>query len=1439
MIGVNTMDGSKKSNKVLADLFPGTVNWSGEFSVIKELNVDKMSVFIRTNRLEIYTSSPEIISIEIIMKMEEYLKSKLGADNITIKVRCTKECSLEEYLQSMWKEIILMLSNKVAVCRGILTDSTYNLEDNKIIVTLNTIGSQILKAQNCHTIIEQFIEDTISKRVKVEFCDLQVDSNTREEYVTQKGENEAKVVSSAITLNSIDSKHKNLDHKDSSPLGGATKGIIKGKPFTDSIMKISEVTPDSGKVAIAGEVFRTESREIKGGKFIYIFDVTDYTSSVTVKIFVEKKDLGNISQQIVEGVCLRIRGEAQYDKFSKEIGIMAFDIIETEKEIRHDDAAEKRVELHLHTQMSAMDGVTSAKALVQRAADWGHKAIAITDHGVVQAYPDAYATSKKNNIKIIYGLECYLLDDSVPIVYNLDEHTLEDEFVVFDLETTGLNPQKDKITEIGAVKIKEGKVISRFSAFVNPGITIPSFIVKLTGITDEMVMEAPPIEQALNEFMEFIEGTVLVAHNANFDVSFIKHNAKLMGEKIRNPYIDTLELCRKMFPELGKYKLNIVAKHLGIELENHHRAVDDSMATAKIFLYCIDVLKEKGCKNIKDIQEAFDDEVNLKASSYHAIILVKNTAGLKNLYKMVSESNLKYFYKKPRIPKKLLMEYREGLILGSACEAGELYKAILNGRGEDEISKIARFYDYLEIQPLGNNQFLINNGKVSSQDELKKHNKKIVRLGEIHRKPVVATCDVHFMDPRDEVYRRILMAGRGFADADNQAPLYFRTTDEMLAEFNYLGAEKAREVVIENTNLIADMIESIAPVLEGTFPPKIEGAEHDIETMAMSKAKEIYGEELPEVVSQRLDKELNSIIKNGFAVMYLIAQKLVAKSLGDGYLVGSRGSVGSSFVANMSGITEVNSLEPHYICEKCKYAEFILDGSYDCGFDLPDKVCPRCGNNLKKDGYDIPFETFLGFDGDKEPDIDLNFSGEYQAIAHKYTEELFGEGYVFKAGTIGSVAEKTAYGYVKNYLDEREIVVTNAEINRLVKGCTGIKRTTGQHPGGIMIVPKDKEIYDFSPIQRPADDTQSEIVTTHFDYHFLHGSILKLDILGHDDPTVIRMLEDLTGIDATKIPIGEKKTMSLFNSTEALGVKPEDIGSDSGTFAVPEFGTKFVRQMLMDTKPQTFSELIRISGLSHGTDVWLNNAQDLIRDGITTLSKSICCRDDIMIYLMHAGLPHKTAFKIMEDVRKGKGVKEEYEVVMKEHKVPDWYLKSCQKIKYMFPKAHAAAYVMMAFRIAWFKVYYPLAFYTTYFTVRADDFDAEMMGLGQDKVKNKIREYVMKGNDITTKEKNVLTILEVVNEMYARGINFLPIDLYSSEAKKFRIEGDMIRPPLNALQGLGSSAALNIVEARKGGEFLSIDELRTKAKISKSVIEILERNNCLKGLPESNQLCLF
>jgi len=1037
-------------------------------------------------------------------------------------------------------------------------------------------------------------------------------------------------------------------------------------------------------------------------------------------------------------VRVKVRGEAQYDKYARELIIFAYDIMETQKTERQDDAAKKRVELHLHTQMSAMDGVSSVKDLVRRAAKWGHPAVAITDHGVVQAYPEAYEAGKKNNIKIIYGVECYLVSDSAAIVYNPSDTTLDGDFVVFDIETTGLNASTDRIIEIGAVKVSRGKITDRFSTFVNPKIPIPDKIVELTGITDEMVKDAPEIEEVLESFLNFSKDCVLVAHNAQFDTGFIKVNAGRYNKPFQYCILDTLELTRALFPELKRHRLNVVAKHLNVKLENHHRAVDDAGATAEIFIKCMDMLRQREITYIRDINSALAGDKDIKSmDSYHAVILVKDQAGLKNLYKIISESHLKYFYKKPRVPKSLYMQYKEGLMIGSACEAGELYRAILEGKSDEELSRIVKFYDYLEIQPLGNNQFMVDSGRLESIQDLKNINKKIVNLGEQYNKPVVATCDVYFLDPQDEVFRRILMAGQGFADADNQAPLYLRTTDEMLQEFEYLGQEKAYEVVVENTNKIAEMIEFVKPIPDETFPPEIPGAEEEIQRLSISKAVEIYGDPLPKIVKDRMDKELNSIIKHGFSVMYIIAQKLVWKSLSDGYLVGSRGSVGSSFVAFLAGITEVNALPPHYVCPKCKNSEFITDGSVGSGVDMPDKNCPKCGTKYNKDGHDIPFETFLGFDGDKEPDIDLNFSGDYQPIAHKYTEELFGEGHVFRAGTIGTIAEKTAYGFVKKYLEERGKVVHNAEINRLVKGCTGIKRTTGQHPGGVMIVPRKNEIYEFCPIQHPADDPDSSIITTHFDYHSISGRLLKLDILGHDDPTVIRMLEDLTGVNAREIPIGDSATMSLFTSTEALGVSPEEIGSEVGTFAVPEFGTKFVRQMLVDTKPKTFAELVRISGLSHGTDVWLNNAQDLVRAGTATLSEVICTRDDIMLYLIYKGVPAKQAFKIMESVRKGKGLKEEDEAIMRENNVPEWYIDSCKKIKYMFPKAHAVAYVMMAFRIAYFKVHYPTAFYTAYFTVRADDFDAELMTHGVERVRSKIKELEAKGNDISAKERNV------------------------------------------------------------------------------------------------------
>ncbi|NLD49835.1 MAG: PolC-type DNA polymerase III [Clostridiaceae bacterium] len=1436
------MQNAALKEKNLIKLFPEVFKDGNIIDFFEGVEIQSVNVYKKSRILEIIVISDRLIPSKVLDNLERNFIKCFALEYVSVKAKFNIDMTFRDVLDNYWDSILYIVNKKLAVSRGLLNGCEWKLSEKKLDIFLATKGAEILKINKCNMIIEEILSECFSIDSKVSFCDCEFNDGIREEYIEFKENEESRIVNDTVTSQSdIGQKSAvQFNNQGSVQKASANSEVIIGKVFNDQISRMDEVTQDSGRVVIRGDIFRTEIRELKSGKYLYIFDVTDYTSSLTVKLFIEKDKLDSIKDRIKENITIKVRGEAQYDKFSKELTVLASDIIQIDKSIKGDTAEQKRVELHLHTQMSALDAVTPVKELVKRAAQWGHKAIAITDHGVVQAYPDAAEAARKNKIKIIYGIEAYLLDDSVPIVYNSNGQSIDAEVIALDIETTGLDPDSDKITEIGAVKIKDGKVIDSFCSFVNPQIPIPENIVKLTGITDEMVKDAPLIDTVLTSFLDFIGETALVAHNASFDMGFIKHNARILGKEIRNPVIDTLQLCRQMFPELGRHKLNVVAKHLGIKLENHHRALDDAETCGGIFSRCIELLKKKEAKTIDDIQSEFEGNTNYqKANSYHAIILVKNYTGLKNLYKIVSNSHLKYFYKKPRVPKKLLMNHREGLILGSACEAGELYRSILENKSEEDIIKIAKFYDYLEIQPLGNNQFLINSGKVKSQEELKGINRKIVELGEKLNKPVVATCDVHFMDPGDEVFRRILMAGQGFSDADNQAPIYFRTTDEMLEEFSYMGAEKALEIVVTNTNKIADMCDEIIPIPDGTFPPRIDGAEEEIKKLSEEKAREIYGEVLPEVVEKRIEKELNSIIKNGFSVMYIIAQKLVWKSLSDGYLVGSRGSVGSSFAAYLTGITEVNSLPPHYICTTCKYSEFIEDGSYGCGFDLPAKDCPECGKPLKRDGYDIPFETFLGFDGDKEPDIDLNFSGEYQPVAHKYTEELFGEGHVYRAGTIATIAEKTAFGFVKNYMDDREKTVTNAEITRPIKGCTGVKRTTGQHPGGVMIVPQDREIYEFCPIQRPADDTSSNIITTHFDYHSISGRLLKLDILGHDDPTVIRMLEDLTGVNAREIPIGEKKTMGIFSSTEPLGIKPEDVNSEVGTFAIPEFGTKFVRQMLVDTKPTTFSELIRISGLSHGTDVWLNNAQDLIRNNIATLSEVICTRDDIMLYLLYSGLPPKTAFKIMEDVRKGKGLKEEYEAVMKENKVPDWYIMSCKKIKYMFPKAHAAAYVMMAFRIAWFKVYYPEAFYVTYFTVRADEFDANIMCHGQDKVRNKIKELEQKGNNMTQKEKNVLTILEVTNEMYARGIKFLPVDLYKSDAMKFQITPEGLRPPLNALQGLGGTAAQNIVEARNAGSFLSIDDLRIKAKISKTVIEILESNGCLEGLPESNQISLF
>ena len=1237
------------------------------------------------------------------------------------------------------------------------------------------------------------------------------------------------------------------EEEEDSPLIYGRNGNIK-----EPLMKVEDISVDTSDVQIAGEIVNVpDPTELKkSGKFLFSFDVYDGTSTITCKIFVLPEKKKRVSSKLKVGNGVRLGGRAAFDNFAKEITIIANTVIEGEplkKTQRMDNAEVKRVELHMHTQMSQMDAVTPVKDLIKRAMKWGMKSIAITDHGVVQSFPDAHKMLGYDNkdIKVIYGVEAYLVPDKDPIVTRSKGQTLDDTtYCVFDLETTGISFRTEKITEIGIMKVRNGEVIDSFETFVNPEKPIPMRVQEITHITDEMVKDAPTIEEIMPKVLEFFGDSVLVAHNADFDTSFIKYNCDRMGLKFDNTYLDTLRLAKDLFPDYKKYKLGIIAENLGIKVEVAHRALDDVDTTVKVFNVMLKMLKDKGIKTLEEMDKEEEGKANFKKlKSYHAIILAKDYVGLRNLYRLVSISHVDYFYKRPLILKSLFKKYSEGLILGSACDQGELYQAILNGKSDEDIEQIARDYDYLEIQPIGNDEYLVRNGTLQSDEDLKNIVRKIVDLGEKLDKPVCATCDVHFMDPQDEIYRRILQAGQGYDDADMQAPLYLRTTEEMLEEFSYLGKEKAYEVVVTNTNKISDMCERISPISPEKCPPHIPGCEETIKNIAYDRAHELYGDPLPEIVQSRLDKELDSIIKNGFSVMYIIAQKLVWKSNEDGYIVGSRGSVGSSFVANMTGITEVNSLPPHYRCPKCKYSDFT-DYGVKNGFDLPDKICPKCGHPLDKDGMDIPFETFLGFNGDKEPDIDLNFSGEYQAKAHKYTEVIFGKGTTFKAGTVGTVADKTAFGYVKKYYEERGIPVSNAEVGRVAKGCTGIKRTTGQHPGGIIVVPKGREIYEFTPVQHPADDPESDIITTHFDYHSIDQNLLKLDILGHDDPTVIRMLYDLTGFDPTKVPLDDKATMSIYSSTEGLGVTPEQIHSEVGTYGIPESGTKFVRGMLKDTKPTTFEELLRISGLSHGTDVWLGNAQELINNGTATLSEVICTRDDIMLYLIKQGLEPNTAFKIMELVRKGKVAKEpekwaKFKATMEENNVPKWYIDSCNKIKYLFPKAHAAAYVTNAFRIAWFKVHIPKAYYCAYFSIRADAFDSDIMCHGKEKVKNEMKRIELLGQNATQKDSAMYETLEIVNEMYERGISFLPIDLYESSATRFRMEDEGIRPPLNSIPGFGTVAAQGVEEARKDGEFMSINDLKLRAKLGKSGIEMLSNAGCLKGMSESNQMSLF
>ena len=1246
--------------------------------------------------------------------------------------------------------------------------------------------------------------------------------------------------------------------------------VLYGRDFDEEPMPIEQVDSALGEIVIAGMIRKDDEREIRNERTILMFDLTDFTDTITVKMFIANAQLPEVKEYIKKGNFIKVKGVAALDRYDQEISITSVWGIrksQDNREVRNDLSLHKRVELHCHTKMSDMDGVSSVSDIIKQAIRWGHKGIAITDHGVVQAFTDAYHTmedlkgkyKKKGeelDFKIIYGVEAYLVDDTRQIVINSMGQNFNDTFVVFDLETTGFSAEVDRIIEIGAVKIKNGEIVDNFSKFVNPKIPIPFRIEKLTGINDSMVMEAEPIEKILPEFLEFCGDAVMVAHNAGFDTSFIINNAERLGIKYDPTIMDTVLLAQFVIPNLHNYKLDTLCKHLAVSLENHHRAVDDAQATAYIYLKMVKMLEERDIFDLDKLNEAgkLDDEAIKKLHQYHCIILASSEQGRINLYRLISASHLQYFSRFPKIPKSLVNKYREGLIIGSACEAGELFRAMVNGRSEAEIARIVSFYDYLEVQPIGNNRFMIEKDDyyVKNEEDLRDLNRRIIALGEKFSKPVVATCDVHFLNPEDEIYRRIIMAGKGFDDADNQAPLYLHTTEEMLHEFDYLGSDKAYEIVVENTNKILNMCEDIIPVRPDKRPPVIENSDQMLRTICENRALELYGNPLPEIVKERLDRELNSIISNGYSVMYIIAQKLVWKSNDDGYLVGSRGSVGSSFAATMAGITEVNPLSPHYLCPKCYYNEFdsedVKKFAGGAGCDMPDKICPRCGHKLNKMGFDIPFETFLGFKGNKEPDIDLNFSNEYQSKAHSFTEVIFGKGQTFKAGTIGTVAEKTAYGYVFNYFKDksekegRPIVKRRCEIERIAEGCVDIRRTTGQHPGGIVVLPIGDEIHSFTPVQHPANDCTTSIVTTHFDYHSIDHNLLKLDILGHLDPTMIRMLQDLTGIDPLEIPLDSKEVMSLFKDTSALGITPADIGGCKlGALGIPEFGTDFAMQMLIDTKPQYFSDLVRIAGLSHGTDVWLGNAQVLLKEGKATISTAICTRDDIMIYLIQKGIESETAFTIMEKVRKGKGLTEEQETIMREHDVPDWYIWSCKKIKYMFPKAHAAAYVMMAWRVAYCKVFYPLAYYCAYFSIRANAFDYEKMAMGRDKLEYFIDDYKNKKSlgTITNTEEDELKDMRIVQEMYARGYDFIPIDIYKAKARSFQIIDGKIMPSFKVIDKVGEVAGEGIEIAARAGEFLSKDDLRARAKVGQTVIDKLNDLGLLGSMADSNQLSLF
>ena len=1423
---------------LVTDLWPQFGEDSTFAASFAQVLVDRVEQLRQSKQIHIYLRGP----VPLAAALRKQLALSLASAFAGFEVSVYSLFPFGQITPSAVMELIEELKEEGLPVNGFLDKSRVDLEGSQLTIHLRT-GLHILESIGFGDKLAQRVENRTGVLPTVKLAVEQALSNQAwEEHIQQKVPVTAfveKKQTAALKIPGLDLTDKPVE-------------VFHGKLFKpEALQPLKDIGGEGGKVTVWGEVFASE---VKGNfRKIYTVSITDYTGSVNLKVRAQEGEDCSKWEGLKPGTTLVIRGDCAFDKYERDYVVYPYDVLTVERRQREDNAPEKRVELHLHTKLSSMDGFCDPGKIVKLAHRMGHKAIAITDHGVCQGYPEAMLATddirkKDPDFKLIYGCEAYFVDDMIPVVYGKGASgPLSGSFVVFDTETTGLNTQMDKLIEISAVRVENGKITEAFDTFVDPAMPIPAKVVELTGINDGMVAGAPDPDTALKQFLEFAGDRVLVAHNAHgFDIPILQAAARRAGVEFRNPYIDSLPMAQALYPGLGNYKLDTVNKYLELPKFNHHRAGDDAAALAAIFCKMLEDLAAKDIRRVEDVNTGLggNKEV-LKKKYHHLIILVKNQVGLKHLYKIVSAAHTEYFFKRPRVPRSLLNQYREGLLLGSACEAGELYRAIVAGRDMDELKRIAAYYDFLEIQPLGNNEFMLRNGTVNSLEQIKDFNRKVVELGEALHRPVVATGDVHFQEPEDAIYRSIIQAGSGFKDADNQAPLYFRTTDDMLAQFDYLGPEMAYKVVVENPNRLADRIENgFRAIPWGTYPPSIEGAEQQLRDATWKTAKEHYGDPLPDLVEKRLQKELDSICGHGYAVLYVIAVKLVAYSNQHGYQVGSRGSVGSSAVAHFSGISEVNSLPPHYLCPKCKHSEFITDGSVADGFDLPDKACPECGTQMLVDGHDIPFETFLGFYGDKEPDIDLNFSGEYQSSVHRYTEELFGKEFVFKAGTVSGLQDKTAYGYVKKYLEERGRTVNRVEENRLTLGCTGVKRTTGQHPGGMVVVPSHNEIYDFCPIQHPADDRDKGVLTTHFEFKYLHDTLLKLDELGHDVPTMYKYFEEMTGITMDQVPMNDKHVISLLVSTEALGVTPEQIDSKTGTFGIPELGTPFVRQMLLEAQPQSFSDLIQISGLSHGTDVWNGNAQDLIKNGTCSISEVIGCRDSIMTYLLHKGLEPKLAFNIMELTRKGKvaknGFPEGAEEAMREHDVPEWYMDSCRKIKYMFPKAHAVAYLIAAIRLMWFKVYHPQAFYAVWFTVRGDDIDYEAAVGGKDVAMRHLKEINARlREERKAKDEDIQVSLQLVNEMLQRGYEFLPICLGKSRATKYVLEDDKVRLPYASLKGVGESAAIALEKAAEQGGYLSVEELQNMSGVSSAVMETLRQAGALGDLPDSNQLSFF